>query len=89
MNSLEKLQQQYPIVLSQDVIWGDMDAFEHVNTRRKGRACWCTTIMLRGVVVKYQKRLSRRLTNWKTPTPDSKKPRKVSPGARMKLNGLC
>jgi len=25
------LQEQYPIVLPQDIIWGDMDAFGHVN----------------------------------------------------------
>ncbi|MEM7358376.1 MAG: thioesterase family protein [Pseudomonadota bacterium] len=28
---MSKLEEQYPIVLIQDVIWGDMDAFEHVN----------------------------------------------------------
>ena len=28
MNQLEK---DFPIVLSQDVIWGDMDAFGHIN----------------------------------------------------------
>lgn len=27
----EDLLKEYPIVLSQDVIWGDMDAFDHVN----------------------------------------------------------
>ena len=28
---MSKLEEHYPIVLTQDVIWGDMDAFEHVN----------------------------------------------------------
>ena len=28
---MSKLEGQYPIILIQDVIWGDMDAFEHVN----------------------------------------------------------
>ncbi len=28
---MSKLEENYPIILSQDVIWGDMDAFEHVN----------------------------------------------------------
>lgn len=28
---MKPLQDDYPIVLSQDVIWGDMDAFGHVN----------------------------------------------------------
>ena len=28
---MSNLEERYPIVLSQDVIWGDMDAFEHVN----------------------------------------------------------
>lgn len=28
---MNPLNEQYPIVLSQDLIWGDMDAFEHVN----------------------------------------------------------
>ncbi len=28
---MSKLEKNYPIVLTQDVIWGDMDAFEHVN----------------------------------------------------------
>lgn len=28
---MNPLQNDYPIVLSQDVIWGDMDAFGHVN----------------------------------------------------------
>ena len=28
MNQLEK---EYPVVLDQDVIWGDMDAFGHIN----------------------------------------------------------
>jgi acyl-CoA thioester hydrolase len=28
MNSILK---QYPVVLTQDIIWGDMDSFDHVN----------------------------------------------------------
>lgn len=28
---MSTLQEQYPIVLSQKILWGDMDAFEHVN----------------------------------------------------------
>lgn len=28
---MNQLRKQYPTVLSQDVIWGDMDAFGHVN----------------------------------------------------------
>lgn len=28
---MSKLEENYPVVISQDVIWGDMDAFEHVN----------------------------------------------------------
>ncbi len=28
---MNQLYKQYPTVLSQDVIWGDMDAFGHVN----------------------------------------------------------
>lgn len=28
---MSKLEQDYPIILIQDVIWGDMDAFQHVN----------------------------------------------------------
>lgn len=28
---MKELLEQYPVVLSQDVLWGDMDAFEHVN----------------------------------------------------------
>lgn len=28
---MSKLEQHYPVILFQDVIWGDMDAFEHVN----------------------------------------------------------
>lgn len=28
---MEDLIKQYPIVLSQDLIWGDMDAFQHIN----------------------------------------------------------
>ena len=28
MNQLKK---EYPVVLSQDIIWGDMDAFGHIN----------------------------------------------------------
>ena len=28
---MKKLREDYPVMLSQDVIWGDMDAFEHVN----------------------------------------------------------
>lgn len=27
----KQLEEQYPVVISQDVIWGDMDAFGHVN----------------------------------------------------------
>ena len=28
---MKQLEEDYPVVLSQDVIWGDMDAFGHVN----------------------------------------------------------
>jgi acyl-CoA thioester hydrolase len=28
---IDKLLKQYSIVLSQEVIWGDMDAFDHIN----------------------------------------------------------
>ena len=28
---MKQLKQEYPVVLSQDIIWGDMDAFGHVN----------------------------------------------------------
>lgn len=28
---MKQLTEQYPIVLTQDVLWGDMDAFGHVN----------------------------------------------------------
>jgi acyl-CoA thioester hydrolase len=28
---MSKLEENYPIILFQKVIWGDMDAFEHVN----------------------------------------------------------
>ncbi|MCP4238239.1 MAG: acyl-CoA thioesterase [Aestuariibacter sp.] len=28
---MKPLLEQYPVVLTQDVIWGDMDAFAHVN----------------------------------------------------------
>ena len=28
---MNQFNQQYPVVISQNVIWGDMDAFEHVN----------------------------------------------------------
>lgn len=28
---IKKLENEYPVVLSQDVIWGDMDAFGHIN----------------------------------------------------------
>ena len=28
---MSKLEENYPVVLYQDVIWGDMDAFGHVN----------------------------------------------------------
>ena len=28
---MSKSIEDYPVILSQDVIWGDMDAFEHVN----------------------------------------------------------
>ena len=28
---MKKLEEHYPIILFQDVIWGDMDAFQHVN----------------------------------------------------------
>ncbi|MCG8668151.1 MAG: acyl-CoA thioesterase [Pseudomonadales bacterium] len=29
--SKEQLQQQFPIVLTQPLIWGDMDAYDHIN----------------------------------------------------------
>ena len=28
---MSQLEESYPILLCQDVLWGDMDAFEHVN----------------------------------------------------------
>jgi acyl-CoA thioester hydrolase len=28
---MKDLTSQYPVVLSQDLVWGDMDAFEHIN----------------------------------------------------------
>ncbi len=28
---MKKLTKEYPVVLSQDIIWGDMDAFGHIN----------------------------------------------------------
>ena len=28
---LKQIKNEYPVVLSQDVIWGDMDAFGHIN----------------------------------------------------------
>jgi len=28
---MSKLEEHYPIILTQDVIWNDMDAFQHVN----------------------------------------------------------
>ena len=28
---MSKLEEDYPIILIQDVVWGDMDAFQHVN----------------------------------------------------------
>ncbi len=28
---MKKLKKEYPVVLSQDIIWGDMDAFGHIN----------------------------------------------------------
>ena len=28
---MKRLEKEYPVVLSQDVIWGDMDAFGHIN----------------------------------------------------------
>ena len=28
---MKQLEKEYPVVLSQDVIWGDMDAFGHIN----------------------------------------------------------
>ena len=30
---LDKLEKEYPLVLSEDVIWGDMDAYGHVNNK--------------------------------------------------------
>jgi len=29
--SLKQLENQYPVILNQDIIWGDMDAFGHIN----------------------------------------------------------
>ena len=31
VNLVVRLEKDYPVVLSQDVIWGDMDAFGHIN----------------------------------------------------------
>jgi len=28
---MKQLKKEYPVVLSQDIIWGDMDAFGHIN----------------------------------------------------------
>ena len=28
---MKQLKKDYPVVLSQDIIWGDMDAFGHIN----------------------------------------------------------
>lgn len=30
-NAVKHLEKDYPVILTQDVNWGDMDAFEHVN----------------------------------------------------------
>ena len=31
MPDMKQLKNEFPVVLSQEVIWGDMDAFGHVN----------------------------------------------------------
>ena len=28
---MKQLKKDYPVILSQDIIWGDMDAFGHIN----------------------------------------------------------
>ena len=28
---MKQLKKEYPVVLNQDIIWGDMDAFGHIN----------------------------------------------------------
>ena len=28
---MKQLKKEYPVILSQDIIWGDMDAFGHIN----------------------------------------------------------
>ena len=30
---MERLKSKYPVVLSQDLVWSDMDAFQHINNR--------------------------------------------------------
>jgi len=30
-HSMKKLKKEYPVIISQDIIWGDMDAFGHIN----------------------------------------------------------
>lgn len=29
--SMKQFEKQYPVILSQDILWGDMDAFGHIN----------------------------------------------------------
>lgn len=30
---MEQIQDKFPVVLSQDLVWSDMDAFQHINNR--------------------------------------------------------
>ena len=56
MNQLDK---EYPVVLSQDVIWGDMDAFGHINNTvyfryfedANGRSCEIPEVIVAAIKV--------------------------------------
>jgi len=28
---MKQLMKEYPVIIAQDIIWGDMDAFDHIN----------------------------------------------------------
>lgn len=30
---MEQFSSEYPVILSQDLVWGDMDAFKHINNK--------------------------------------------------------
>ena len=45
---------EYPVVLSQDVIWGDMDAFGHINNTvyydyANGKSCEIPEAIVAGI----------------------------------------